>query len=308
MNKATSYRSCKPGERGCEPALENLAFAATCLLEMPIGRAIAEILARLGRTNDACRCWMIDYDDDLTRFRNSHEWCAKSVTSHIDDLQDTPVAMIGWLHRSLLAGKAVMIDDVAALPDSARTLRREMLRQGDKSVLSVPVFHAGRLRAIIGFDTVRTHRVWTDAEASLLDLCGRIIAAARYGETASGGMAVRPVTNLPLVYLREGGGKIRGVPFRNIVALRSHRNETYIWLDDGSVANDRRPLNAWRALLPLANFPTIHRTAIVNIAHLAGLDKHGGAGFHWQVHIRGVDEPWPVARQYRNALVERMGW
>lgn len=88
---------------------------------------------------------MIEYDSELTTFRNTHEWCVRGVTSYLEDLQDTPASMIAWLHRQLLQGRAVMINKVTALPTSARALKREMQRQGDKSVLSVPVFHEGHL-------------------------------------------------------------------------------------------------------------------------------------------------------------------
>lgn len=283
------------------------SFTGIRLLSQPVNAALTEIVEYLGRAAGVDRCWMFEYDDDLTRFRNTHEWCAHGITSHVEDLQDTPVSMIGWLQRSLVAGKAVMIDDVTMLPVAARALKREMLRQDDKSVLCVPVFHANQLRACIGFDMVRMQRIWINDEAALLSLCGRLIAEARYGDLANRWDIARENANAPLVYL-GGGKKIRGVPFHAILAIRSMRNETRIWLDDGSVVIDRRPLHAWRTLLPAASFPTIHRTAIINITHIAMLDKHGGAGFHWQLRIRGIDDIWPVSRQYRRDLLERMGW
>ena len=88
------------------------------------------------------------------------------------------------------------------------------------------------------------------------------------------------------------------MPLRAIVAVRSMRNATRLWIDDGSVELDRRPLHIWRTLLPQASFPSIHRTAIVNLSHVAALDKHAGAGFHWQLRLRGVAEPWPVSRPH----------
>lgn len=94
---------------------------------------------------------------------------------------------------------------------------------------------------------------------------------------------------------------------RQIVGIRSQRNETQIWLDDGSRLLDSRSLSDWRALLPPARFPRLHRTAIVNLLHVAGLDKHAGAGFHWQVRVRIIEENWPVSRQHRKDLVQRLG-
>jgi hypothetical protein len=311
MTKKTSslgYRSAPFLQPDVPLALDCVSATAQCLLAQPADAAISEIMEHLGRALNADRCWMFEYGEDLARFHNTHEWCARGISSHVEDLQDAPVSMIAWLHRRLLLEQAVMINDVTALPNAARVLRREMLRQDDKSVLSVPIFHRRRLRACIGFDAVRARREWTDAEAAILVLCGRLIAQARYGNMSSRGGAARKEASAPLVYLGSTNGRIRGVPLRMIVAIQSKRNETQLWLDDGSCEIDRRPLHAWRTLLPLARFPSIHRTAIVNLSHIAALDKHGGAGFHWQLQMRGIDAKWPVSRQYRKELVERLGW
>ena len=286
--------------------LDCLSQAGIAFLTTPVEEAIATVMANLGERTGVDRVWMIEYDSERTSFRNSHEWCARSITSHLEDLQDTPVSMIAWLHRQLLQGRAVMIDDVAALPASARMLRREMLRQSDKSVLSVPIFHGGQLRGIIGYDTVRAACVWSDEDAAILHACARMLAEARYGMHQGREPVSQAHRNAPLVYVGSGGA-MRGVALAQIAGIRSQRNNSRVWLNDGACLVDHRSLSAWRALLPRAKFPSVHRTAIVGLRHVAQLDKHGGTGFHWQVRIRGVAQDWPVSRAYRRELVERLG-
>ena len=116
MRAGNGYRSWLPGETAHARAGECLSRAGTLLPSLSAETAMTELIAHLGRTLRADRCRMFEYDGDLLRFRNSHEWCALGVGSHLADLQDTPVAIIAWLHRDLLAGRTVMIDDVAALP------------------------------------------------------------------------------------------------------------------------------------------------------------------------------------------------
>lgn len=303
------HRSLRLDRLSDELARDYRAYAGLQLLARPVDAAISSILGFLGELQAADRCWMFEYNDDINRFRNTHEWSARGVTSHLHDLQDTPTTMIGWLQLSLLKGRAVMINEVEALPPAARLLRQEMLRQGDKSVLCVPVFHAGKLRACIGYDAVRKARIWTDDEAAQLDICGRMIAQARYGGSSARRSATPDEMNAPLIYLGKGGNVRRGAPLAAIMGVRSYGNDTVVWLTDGSIELDSRKLHRWRDMLPLAKFPSIHRTAIVNIAHIAGLNKHGGqSGFHWELSIRGLEEPWPVSRQYRRDLVHRMGW
>ena len=200
-------------------------LAARHLLAEPPAEAVSSILRDVGVLANVDRAWMFEYDAALLRFRNTHEWCREGVISHVEYLQDAPVTMIAWLQRSLVRGEAVAINDVACLPRQARVLQAEMLRQGDKSVLSVPVFHA-----------TRTPRVWTLQEAGALAATADPIGLALYGTKVPASSAA---TSPPLIYLRRRGG-IRGVPVADILGLRSARDYTNVFLADGSVILDMR--------------------------------------------------------------------
>lgn len=286
-------------------------LAGRHLLREPAWSAISGILKDLGTRADVDRAWMFEYDDGLLRFRNTHEWCRDGVRSHVQDLQDAPVTMIGWLHRSLVKGEAVMIHDVACLPRLARPLATEMLRQDDKSVLSVPVFGKGRLRACIGFDMTRIRRTWSAGEAASLAACAELIGLALYNgdaealppiEAPARGTGAFP----PLLYLRRGG-EVRGVAPGDILGLRSAKDYTQVWLTGGSVMLDARPLGLWTALLPAADFLRIHRTAIVNLKHVSKIGPAGAGNGKWTVQLRASEAVWSVSRPYRQALRERLG-
>lgn len=306
MHQQKRHRSWPVGELRRNVTLDCAVACGDLLIGRPHDPAIGDVLAYLGTRLGVDRAWMFEYNDDLTRFRNTHEWCARNVSSHVEDLQDTPVSMIAWLHAALLEGRAVMIDDVSALPLAAKTLKREMLRQGDKSVLSVPLFHAGGLKACIGFDMVKAQRTWSSDDAAVLAGCARLIATARYRDAQADVAVTAEERGAPLVYIGQQGGN-RGVTLRQIVGVRSQPNETRVWLDDGTTTLDRRTLTEWRVLLPPALFPAIHRTAIVQLNHIAGLNKHLGGGAQWLVHMRLINADWPVSRAFRRELVERLG-
>jgi hypothetical protein len=306
MHEYKRPRTWSTGELRRQLTVDCVTYCGDLLIGRPNDPAIADVLSYLGTRLGVDRAWMFEYNDDLTRFRNTHEWCARSVTSHVEDLQDTPVSMIAWLHAALLEGKAVMIDDVTTLPAAAKTLKREMLRQGDKSVLSLPVFHAGVLRACIGFDMVKVQRNWSLDDTAVLAGCARMIAAARYRDASIAPASDTEDHSAPLVYIGHQGLN-RGITLRQIVGIRSQRNETQVWLDDGTTTLDRRTLSEWRILLPQALYPSIHRTAIVQLNHIASLDKHGGDGTKWVVRMRVIDDDWSVSRSHRKELVERLG-
>lgn len=294
------------------PADDWAYLAATHLIGSPIKLALAAILEETGRLAGADRAWMFEYDDNFLRFRNTQEWVRGDISSHVDELQQTPVTMIGWLHQFLVAGKAVMINDVARLPRPARALQAEMLRQNDKSVLCVPVFHDGTLHGCIGFDATVAKRRWPIEEIHQLARCAKLIGIARYGRTSTGRKregSTGPVSsaNDPLVHLHMPG-RTRGVHLSAVVGLRSAKDYTQIWLKNEAAVLDLRPLSFWIGLLPKSNFLRIHRTAVVNLSHVIELDRHSGpARQAWVVRLGRIVEPWAVSRPYRQELRSRLG-
>lgn len=277
-------------------------LAGRALLGRPVDAGISAILEAAGEASGSDRAWMYEYSADLTTFRNTHEWCRRLVPGYVQDLQDAPVTMFAWLHRQLIAGRAVMVGRVEGLPRAARSLRAEMLRQDDKSILAVPIAHDGRLRAALGFDAVREYRRWSEAEIKALFRCAELIGLARYGRRAEPDPDGGPAASL--IYLRGRRG-VRGVEPQAIVCLRSARNHTEVALADGSRITDLRALGLWTTLLPPASFVKVHRTAIVNLRHVRAVDIDGlGA---WTVQLRHLSGALPVSRPCRAELKARLG-
>lgn len=290
-----------------EPALDWAYQASKRLLANPVDEAISMLFADIGKAADVDRVFMLEYDLHHLRFRNAYEWCRCGVRSFLKELQDTPVTLIAWLHQSLVKGEALMIHDVDNLPRVARSLQIEMLRQNDKSVLCVPVMHDGSLRACLGFDMTRHKRRWRLEEANELSRCAALIATARYGCPAPVGqpLADAAATPAPLIFLLRQSGA-RGVGLDEILGLRSAQNYTEVWLGDGSVVLDQRPLKIWAGLVPKAGFMRIHRTAIVNLQHVVELDRPP-SGVRWDVRLRTLSKPWSVSRAYQQELRQRLG-
>ncbi|HYG43577.1 MAG TPA: LytTR family transcriptional regulator DNA-binding domain-containing protein [Bordetella sp.] len=277
---------------------------AMSLLKHSVDQAISEQLALMGETSDVDRSWMLEYRPDMLRFRNTHEWCRGQIKPFVAELQDVPTTLIAWLHRYMVKGQSVAIHDVAGLPRTARALQVEFLRQGNKSVLSVPVFHDGKLYGIIGFDTTINYRAWSAAEVGALRHCANLIGQAKYANSRDQNRAAMYESSTPLIYLSMRG-VVQGVQPESIVGVRSAGNYSEIWLANGSMVLDSRPLGMWSTLLPETIFFRIHRTAIVNALHIMSVDRRSAD--RWLIKVRCADRAWPVSRSYRKTLRERMG-
>src|SRR3546814_16038917 len=79
----------------------------------------------------------------------------------------------------MVKGYAVAITDAGTLPRTARVIQAEFLRQGNKSILSVPIFHDKKLRGLIGFDTTIEHKTWPAATINALYQCATLIGWAK---------------------------------------------------------------------------------------------------------------------------------
>nr|WP_255809814.1 LytTR family transcriptional regulator DNA-binding domain-containing protein [Achromobacter sp. ACRQX] len=256
----------------------------------------------MGETSDIDRAWMIEYRPDMLRLRNTHEWCRGQTEPFVAELQDVPTTLIAWLHRFMVKGQAVAIHDVNDLPRAARAIQAEFQRQGNKSVLSVPVCLDGKLQGIIGFDTTVRHRHWTAGEVGALYQCANLIGQAKYGSGRPRAPLGNPAASVVYLSMR---GVVRGVQPEAIVGVRSAGNYSEIWLDDGSMVLDSRALGVWSTLLPEKTFFRVHRTAIANALHVMDVDRRSVD--RWQIRMRALDDTWPVSRSYRKPLRERMG-
>jgi len=304
MKDAGQYKTHTLTELGPGPASAWVYRCAMSLLIHPVDDAISELLAFMGETSNVDRAWMIEYRPDLLRLRNTHEWCRGRTTPFVAELQDVPTTLIAWLHRYLVNGQAVAIHDVRELPRTARAIQAEFLRQGNKSVLSVPVFHDQKLYGIIGFDTTAQRGQWSDDEVNALFQCANLIGQAKYAGGHDRNRAAMVEGSTAVIYLSMRG-VVRGVQPESIVGVRSAGNYSEIWLADGSMVLDSRPLGMWSSLLPEKIFFRVHRTAIANALHIMDVDRRSVD--RWLITMRSVVDAWPVSRSYRRTLRERIG-
>ena len=274
------------------------------LLAAPVEAALPGVLETLGQQGGADRVYVIEYNEALTHFRNTHEWTRPGVRAYVEDLQNAPVALLGGLHREMLAGRALAVTDVADMPRDMRALQTEFRRQGNQGVLCLPLYVEGRLRGLFGFDVTRARQTWSAAVVTAMQRCAGLLSIALHGR-ADAALALPPHARFsPLVYLRNGS-HLRGVPLASVMGLRAQRNCSELHLDDGTTLTDARALKQWQALLPAAQFVRVHRGAIVRANAIRELVRRPTG--RWHVTIDGLAGPWNVSRDALADLRVRLG-
>jgi PAS domain S-box-containing protein len=151
---------------------ELLTEISSTYISLPLDRmdsAIETSLGEIGIFVGADRVYLFDYNLEQEVCSNTHEWCAEGIEPQIEKLQAIPLdTMPQWLeiHQR---GETFYIYDVQGLP-AGSSVRRLLEPQGIKSLIAVPMMDNDRCLGFAGFDSVRTHHRYSDAEQRLLTI------------------------------------------------------------------------------------------------------------------------------------------
>ncbi len=139
---------------------------------------INDSLTIIGETLDVSRVYLFEHHHETDSMDNTFEWCSLEESPQKDNLQGLPSSAVPWWMATLKEGGTICFSDVEDIPDEGA---KEFLRpQGICSILSVPLFVAGRYHGFIGFDECRFHREWPEEDVEILLAISRIIAGAVY--------------------------------------------------------------------------------------------------------------------------------
>ncbi|MBP0018036.1 MAG: PAS domain-containing protein [Cyanobacteria bacterium SBLK] len=144
--------------------------------------AIAFALREIGEMFESDRAYLFRYQEagSRQRFFMTHEWCGEEIDPTMAQLQNVPLERdFPWFFRQYIAGEIVCFEHLEELPPEAEAERREMERESIQSGLHVPTCYGGNMVGLIGLETVRSHRSWSQEDARFLQLVGDAIASAR---------------------------------------------------------------------------------------------------------------------------------
>lgn len=146
--------------------------------ETTLDRALSQTLERIGQWCKADRAYLIRFSPGLNHYSNTHEWVAPGISAEIHNLQNVPSKTIPMLLARLKRKERVVLSKVSALDDSWKTEKNLFAEENIQSLICLPVFSGEQLAGLIGFDSVRQKRDWSDEEAALLQILGDLIGVA----------------------------------------------------------------------------------------------------------------------------------
>ncbi|GEM_PF-148293 len=141
-------------------------------------RETVHALQQIGQFVSADRAYLFNVDAAGERLIDIHEWCAAGVSAQAERLASLSLPALPWLLERLKRNEPLLIADVLALPAEAAAERDELLFEGIRSMLMVPMTHGEQTLGFIGFDVVTAARKWVKEDVRMLRAAGEIIGNA----------------------------------------------------------------------------------------------------------------------------------
>lgn len=156
---------------------------SSLLIQSPnqqIQAAIQTTLSRLGEFADVDRVYIFEYNSADDTVDNTYEWCSAGTNPEIENLQGIPFAAVPRWQEKFLKKEYVYIPKVREIDPQYHIEKQILEPQGIISLLTIPMFYGDTLIGFIGFDAVKSERLWSEDHINLLRLAGEIIAGTIY--------------------------------------------------------------------------------------------------------------------------------
>lgn len=136
------------------------------------------ILKILGAAVGANRAYLFLKRGDHKLVDNTHEWCDEETETWKTRLQGLDPADFPWWVARMAKGETIAISDTETLPEEAVQEKAICRIQGVKAFLAVPIqSRGGRLIGFLGFDVVKTPRVWLEEDVRLLRVVSEMLSS-----------------------------------------------------------------------------------------------------------------------------------
>ncbi|RUO25227.1 sensor domain-containing diguanylate cyclase [Aliidiomarina minuta] len=139
---------------------------------------INETLAALGEFCQADRTYIFQFNNQLNKQSNTHEWVREGITQHIDELQNLTENILPWFFKHIRQEGIFVIHDVDKIPEAGASEQALFRLEDIQSVICVAMYAAGQLIGFVGCDMVARQRQWSEADIRRIKLVGEMIANA----------------------------------------------------------------------------------------------------------------------------------
>lgn len=140
-----------------------------------LNQTINEGLRVIGETSCVDRVYLFQLHDQQKKLSNTFEWCNKDIEPMIHILQNLRSDDFSWSLERFNMGEVVNIYDVDLMSEEQQAEKDILQQQGIQSILLVPLKDNNELIGFIGFDSVKSKKVW-DSEISMISVLADVFS------------------------------------------------------------------------------------------------------------------------------------
>lgn len=168
---------------------KTLSDVLRLLLGSDQSSAIDEALLVILKFFAVDRVYIGNFDENKRLIDFTHEVTREGIFSMREEmLRELSEEDIPWWMENIQQGNDIIVYDVQKMPAAARREQAMLQSQGCLSILTLPVFHKGKINGFIGFDSVRDYRAWNTLDIENLRMLADVVSIAIERERVQGMM------------------------------------------------------------------------------------------------------------------------
>jgi PAS domain S-box-containing protein/putative nucleotidyltransferase with HDIG domain len=175
------YGPSKEGLGDGEDLLRLILGLSTNFIILPpeeVDDGIDDVLKAIGTFAGVDRSCVFQFPADGNNMISTHEWCAKGIKTRVQKNRGIPVNNLPWFYEKIKGCEVVHVPVVTELPSEAAAEKEQFLREGIQSLIAVPVMAGYSVMGFIGFESVRSKKIWTENIIALLKIVGELFSFA----------------------------------------------------------------------------------------------------------------------------------
>lgn len=139
-------------------------------------RPIEEALNLLLNFFDADWAYVAIFEEDSHIAYFPYEVTNPKINTPKDDRNKLTYSTMPWIIETIKSGRDIILSNIDDLPPEAHTDKLLLEEQQLKSMLIIPLTFHNKVQGFIGFDSIRTSRVWTAIEVEDMHLVANIFS------------------------------------------------------------------------------------------------------------------------------------
>jgi PAS domain S-box len=148
------------------------------LTSSQIDGGITAALQVLGEFTGADQCFCILFGRDGNMLQRTYQWNAQASESKT--LKDTALNpdTFSWLVRKIKQFEIITMSRIEDLPEGASGEKQWFKLHGVRSFINVPLVYSGKALGIIGLESLRNEKTWSEDTVTLLTIIGEVFMNA----------------------------------------------------------------------------------------------------------------------------------